>query len=37
MKQYHTFVDRNYLIYKACTFPNLNEEDEKRLYEFGLK
>ncbi|CDW80460.1 set domain protein [Stylonychia lemnae] len=37
MKKYHTFVDRNYLIYKACTDSALTPEDEKRLQEFGLK
>jgi len=37
MKKYHTFVDRNYLIYKACTDSVITAEDEKRLNEFGLK
>lgn len=37
MKKYHTFVDRNYLIYKACTNSYITLEDENRLKEFGLK
>ena len=37
MKKYHTFVDRNYLIYKACMNQFITPEDEKRLIEFGLK
>lgn len=37
MKQYHTFVDRNYIIYKACTNPIITLEDENRLIEFNLK
>ena len=37
MKQYHTFVDRNYILYKAVTNPQITIEDEKRLNEFGLK
>lgn len=28
MKQYHTFVDRNFIFFKACSKPNLSEEDE---------
>ncbi len=37
MKQYHTFVDRNYIIYQACTSPNITQDDENRLQEFNLK
>lgn len=37
MKQYHTFVDRNYILYKAVTNSQITMEDEKRLNEFGLK
>ena len=37
MKQYHTFVDRNYILYKAVTRPYITEEDEKRLEFCSLK
>jgi hypothetical protein len=37
MKQFHTFVDRNVIIYNACTDPNITLEDEVRLKEFSLK
>lgn len=37
MKKYHTFVDRNYIIYQACTNPNITDEDENRLKEFNLR
>ena len=37
MKQYHTFVDRNYIIYKAIKNPTLTEYDEERLCRNGLR
>ena len=37
LKKYHTFVDRNYILWKAIKDPEITEEDEKRLREFGLK
>jgi hypothetical protein len=37
MKQYHTFVDRNYLLWKAVKEAYIDEEDMKRLNDFGLK
>ena len=37
MKQYHTFVDRNYILFKAVTRPYLEEEDLARLEFCSLK
>lgn len=37
MKQYHTFVDRNFILYKAITRPYLTDEDEQRLEMCSLK
>ena len=37
LKKYHTFVDRNYILWKAIKDPEISLEDEKRLNEFGLK
>jgi len=37
MKQYHTFVDRNYILFKAVTKPTITEEDEKLLEFCSLK
>jgi hypothetical protein len=37
MKTFHTFIDRNYLIWKAAKYPDITEEDLKRLNSFGLK
>ena len=37
MKQYHTFVDRNYILFKAVTRPFITQEDEKRLEFCSLK
>lgn len=37
MKKYHTFVDRNYILFKACSEPWLTEEDEERLRYCNLK
>ena len=37
MKQCHTFIDRNFLIYKAVCDPVLSERDEDRLYRNGLR
>lgn len=37
MKKYHTFVDRNYILYKACKYPEITAEDDQRLQDFGLK
>lgn len=37
MKSHHTFIDRNYLIFKAVTHPQLTEEDRKRLHSNGLR
>lgn len=37
MKQYHTFVDRNYILFKAVSRSNITEEDEKRLEMCSLK
>jgi|LauGreDrversion4_2_1035121.scaffolds.fasta_scaffold30809_1 hypothetical protein len=31
MKIHHTFVDRNYLLFKAVIRPYINEEDNLRL------
>ena len=36
MKKYHTFIDRNYILFKAIT-ESIDLEDELRLEEFGLK
>ncbi len=37
MKQYHTFVDRNYILFKAVSRAYITEEDEKRLEMCSLK
>ena len=37
MKQYHTFVDRNYILYKAIKNPVITELDKERLERNGLK
>jgi hypothetical protein len=37
MKKYHTFVDRNYLLWKAVKEAYLEEADVKRLHAFGLR
>lgn len=37
MKDHHTFIDRNYLIYLACTEPDLNEDDREYLDRHGIK
>lgn len=37
MKNYHTFIDRNYLIYKSVKNGALDEEDTERLDRNGLK
>lgn len=37
MKQYHTFVDRNYILYKAIKNPVVTEADIDRLSRNGLK
>jgi len=37
MKQYHTFVDRNYIIWKAIKSPQVTKEDQKRLFSYGIK
>ena len=37
MKEYHTFIDRNFIIYKSLLQPELNEEDKERLNRNGLK
>lgn len=37
MKNYHTFIDRNYLIYKSVLDNKLSAEDEARLQRNGLK
>jgi [histone H3]-lysine4 N-trimethyltransferase ATXR3 len=31
MKKYHTFVDRNFILFKAVSKPNITQEDEARL------
>lgn len=37
MKNYHTFVDRNYILFKAISKPNITQEDEARLQLCSLK
>lgn len=43
MKTHHTFIDRNYILFKAIEEWERNrdncltEDDEKTLHEFGLK
>ena len=37
MKNMHTFIDRNYILYKAITSPELTQEDNQRLYKNGLR
>ena len=37
MKEQHTFVDRNYLIWYACTNPNVTLEDKEVLNKHGIK
>ena len=37
IKQYHTFIDRNYILYKAIMNPVITEVDEQRLAEYGIK
>lgn len=38
MKRFHTFIDRNYLIWKAINMDLGNEEEDRvRLSEFGIK
>lgn len=37
MKAYHTFVDRNFLLFKAVTRPRITQEDEDRLNFCNLK
>lgn len=36
MKNNHTFIDRNFLIFKAVSQPNLTQEDILRLKTNGL-
>ena len=36
MKNHHTFIDRNFLIFKAVTQSQLTEEDINRLKQNGL-
>jgi|APSaa5957512535_1039671.scaffolds.fasta_scaffold35597_3 hypothetical protein len=36
MKNHHTFIDRNFLIFKAVTQSTLSEEDIQRLKQNGL-
>jgi hypothetical protein len=37
MKLYHTFVDRNFILWKSVTDPDVDEEDRQRLENCGLK
>lgn len=37
VKDHHTFVDRNYIIWKACTDPEINELDRETLNKYGIK
>lgn len=37
MKKHHTFVDRNYLIWYACTYPEVTSEDQEVLNRHGIK
>ena len=37
MKLYHTFVDRNYILWKSTRDAQITEEDRRRLLSFGLK
>lgn len=37
MKQHHTFVDRNYLLWYACVNPEITPEDRKILDKHGIK
>ena len=37
MKNYHTFIDRNYLIFKAIKYEQLTNEDNQRLYRNSLR
>lgn len=37
LKDHHTFIDRNYLIWYACTNPDITEEDHQILIRHGIK
>ena len=37
MKQSHTFLDRNYLIWYACKYPMITDEDQYVLNKHGIK
>lgn len=37
MKLYHTFLDRNYLIYKSVLDDELSLDEEARLHRNGLR
>ena len=37
MKKHHTFIDRNYLIWYACTFPEVTSQDRVVLDRHGIK
>lgn len=37
MKNNHTFLDRNYIIYKAICQKKLTDEDNNRLWRNGLR
>ena len=37
MKNYHTFIDRNYLIFKAIKDPELKQTDKQRLHRNALR
>ena len=37
MKNMHTFIDRNYILFKAVTQSTLTEQDKQRLYKNGLR
>jgi hypothetical protein len=36
MKNNHTFIDRNYIIFKSVTNPDLTDHDKARLKRNGL-
>lgn len=37
IKEQHTFVDRNYLLWKATKYPNITDEDIQRLNNNSIK
>ena len=37
MKIYHTFIDRNFIIYKSIIDSELTKEDNNRLFRNGLR